>query len=226
MDSMEEQKDSKELGQVVENPTVNEFLDEKAKGTDDVNQFVDLLTTRNALAQQGTINMLVEEKGEELRNRAESKRIQAETEKIDEEVKKEIAEKEKQIAEYDKQITAKRKEVEELKAQADEEDAYFQRNKEILKYFNVRSKKSLKAMQVLMVPSMVIFFVVQILIFPITFCGLIIESLINIVGGVCGSIKSNAIKIIVAILVIAILVGAFVCAYYFGGDFIIESCNG
>jgi hypothetical protein len=191
-----------------------------------VKEVIDLLATRNALSQKETVQKIVNEKDEELRNDAESKRIQAETERVNEEVKKVLAEKEKQIAEYDKLITAKRKEIEELKAKADEEEAYFQRNKEILKYFNVRSKKSLKTMQTLMIPSIIVFILVQIITFPLTLCGLIMESIINIVGGVCGSIKNNAIRIIVAILVVAILVGAFFCAYYFGGDLIVKSCNG
>lgn len=207
------------------NTEITSLLDEKAKSSDNVKEVIDLLATRNALSQKETVQKIVNEKDEELRNDAESKRIQAETERVNEEVKKVVAEKEKQIAEYDKLITAKRKEIEELKAKADEEEAYFERNKEILKYLNVRSKKSLKTMQVLMIPSTIVFFVVQILLFPITFCGLIIESIVNILGGVCGSIKNNAFRIIIAILVLTILVGAFVCVYYFGGDLIAKSFN-
>ena len=202
------------------NTEITSLLDEKAKSSDNVKEVIDLLATRTALEQQDTVDKIVDEKSEELRNDAESKRVKAETERVNEEVKKVLAEKEKQIAEYDKLITAKRKEIEELKAKADEEEAYFERNKEILKYLNVRSKKSLKTMQVLMIPSTIVFFIVQILLFPITFCGLIIESIVNILGGVCGSIKNNAFRIIIAILVLTILVGAFVCVYYFGGDLI------
>lgn len=202
------------------------LIDEKAKTSDNVKDVIDLLATKTALGQQGTVEKIVDEKSEELRNDAESKRVKAETERVNEEVKKVLAEKEKQIAEYDKQITAKQKEIEELKARADEEDAYFERNKEILKYLNVRSKKSLKTMQFLMIPSTFVFFIVQVLLFPITFCGLIIESIVNILGGVCGSIKNNAFRIIIAILVLSLLVGAFVLVYYFGGDFIAKSCNG
>lgn len=207
------------------NTEITSLLDEKAKSSDNVKEVIDLLATRTALEQQDTVDKIVDEKSEELRNDAESKRVKAETERVNEEVKKVLAEKEKQIAEYDKLITAKRKEIEELKAKADEEEAYFERNKEILKYLNVRSKKSLKTMQVLMIPSTIVFFIVQILLFPITFCGLIIESIVNILGGVCGSIKNNAFRIIIAILVLTILVGAFVCVYYFGGDLIAKSFN-
>ena len=207
------------------NTEITSLLDEKAKSSDNVKEVIDLLATRTALEQQDTVDKIVDEKSEELRNDAESKRVKAETERVNEEVKKVVAEKEKQIAEYDKLITAKRKEIEELKAKADEEEAYFERNKEILKYLNVRSKKSLKTMQVLMIPSTIVFFIVQILLFPITFCGLIIESIVNILGGVCGSIKNNAFRIIIAILVLTILVGAFVCVYYFGGDLIAKSFN-
>ena len=42
-----------------------------------------MLTTREALKKEGTIEKLVAEKDEELRNDAEAKRIQAETEKIE-----------------------------------------------------------------------------------------------------------------------------------------------
>ena len=98
--------------------------------------------------------------------------------------------------------------------------AFFDCNKDILKYIGVREKKSLKAMQCLMVPSVIIFIIVQILLFPLNFCGLIFETIINIIGSVCGAIKNNALKIILAIIIAVVIVGAFVCVYYFGGKFL------
>ena len=71
-----------------------------------------------------------------------------------------------------------------------------------------------------MVPSLIVFIIVQILLFPLTFCGLIFETIINIIGSVCGAIKNNALKIILAIIIAVVIVGAFVCVYYFGGKFL------
>jgi hypothetical protein len=48
----------------------------------------------------------------------------------------------------------------------------------------------------------------------------VLETIVNILGGICGAIKNNALKIILSILVVALVVGGGFCAYYFGGKLI------
>ena len=199
-----------------QNSGVFSLIDTQSKSTNDVKTAIDLLATQTALAQEENVDKIVKEKSEELRNDAEKKRIEAETAKITEEVNKIKAQAEKELAELDKQIQAKRKEIEELKAESDKEDAYFTRNKEILKYVNIRSKKTLAVMKTLMIPATIIFLIVQILLFPITFTGLVLENIVNIVGGICGAIKNNVWRILMAILVVSIICAVVFAVYYFG----------
>lgn len=199
---------------------VNTLLDEKIKNTTDEKTAINFLATKTALAQQGTVDKIVSEKTEELKNDAEAKRVKAETDRINEEVQKVKAEKEKQIAELDKTITAKQKEVEELKAESDKAQAFFDANKEILKYIGVRSKKTMGVMKALMFPASIIFAIVQILLFPLTFIGVTLEAIVNVVGSICGAVKNNALKITIAVLVVTLIVGVLVCAYIFGGKLI------
>ena len=116
---------------------VSKIITDKVNGTDNVKTAIDLLTTKTALQQEGVVEKLVDEKEQELVKDAETKKINAETEKI----KKE---KEREIAEFDKIIYAKQKEIEQLKVEADKAQAFFDSNKDILKYIGVREKKSLK----------------------------------------------------------------------------------
>lgn len=201
---------------------VDSLIHKKAKESTNVKDVIDLYATETALHQEQTLDKVVTEKEEELRLNAEAKRIQAETEKAEKEVQKILQEKEKQLAELDKVISAKQKEIEELKVESDKASTFFESNKDILKYIGVREKKSQRTMQALMFPATIVFIIVQILLFPLTFCGLLLETVVNIVGGVCGSIKNNALKIMLSIIVIALVVGVGFCAYYFGGKLIIE----
>lgn len=197
------------------------LIDEQVKGTDNLKTAIDLLATREALAQKDNMEKVVHEKGEEIRTDAEKKRIEAETAKIIEEVNKIKAQAEKELVELDKQIQAKRKEVEDLKAESDKEDAFFERNKEILKYVNIRSKKTLAVMKTLMFPAVIIFLIVQTLLFPITFTGLVLENIVNIVGGICGAIKNNIWRILLSVLVVLIIGCACFGVYYVAINFII-----
>ena len=202
------------------NGGVYALIDQQANQTTDVKVAVDLLATKEALSEEENVEKIVREKSEELKNDAEAKRIEAETSKINEQVKKIKALAEQELVEIEKQIQAKKKEVEELQAESDKEDAYFTRNREILKYVNIRSKKTLKVMKTLMFPAIIIFLFVQALVFPITLAGLILENIVNIVGGICGAIKNNVWRILLAILVVLIIGGVCFAVYYFGIKFI------
>lgn len=206
-----------ELIRLNSDETVNSLLAEKAQQAQDVKSAIDILATQTALKQAETVEKVVTEKQEELRNDAEAKRIEAETAKILKQVEKVKQEQEKQLAELDKVISAKQKEVEQLKADSDKAQAFFESNKDIMRYIGIRESKSLHTMQVLMVPATVIFVIVQALLFPLTLIGILLETIVNILGGVCGAVTNNALKIIISIIIIAVLLGGGFCAYFFGG---------
>lgn len=201
----------------VKQSNVNSLLEKKVEQTQDVKTAIDLLATKTALEQSENLEKVVVEKGEELKNDAEAKRVEAETKRINEEAKKVVAEKQKQVELYDKEIAKKRKEVEQLKAESDKAQAFFDSNAEILKYIGVKNKKSLRVMQGLMVPATIIFIAVQLLMFPLTLCGVVLETLVNIVGGICGAIKNNALKLVISIGVVLLITAVVGLAYYYAG---------
>jgi hypothetical protein len=220
MEDLEKKIEEQASEKVEKVPSVMTLLDKKVEQTTDVKTAIDILATKTALEQEETLEKVVVEKEEELRNDAEAKRIQAEKERIEKETEKIKQEKEKELAELDKEISKKKAEVEQLKVDGDKAQAFFESNKDILKYIGVREKKSMKTMQGLMYPASIVFVIVQILIFPLTLCGLLLETIVNIVGGVCGTIKNNAIKIILSILVILLIVAVGFFAYYYGGKYL------
>lgn len=224
MDNLEKkiQEEANSLIESKDTKKIHDLIDEKVNETSDVKSAIDLFATKTALQQEETISKVVEEKQEELRNDAEAKRVQAETERVSKQAEKAKQEKERELAELDRIIATKKAEVDRLKAESDIEQAFFNSNKDILKYIGVREKKSLKTMKSLMFPASIIFVIVQILLFPLTFCGLLLETIVGIVGGVCGAIKSNALRIVLTILVIAVISCVGFCAYYFAGKYLLE----
>lgn len=199
---------------------VNDLLDKNIKQADNIKNAIDFFATKTALEQETTINKVVTEKQEELENDARAKKIKAETDRINEEVKKVIAEKQKEIEEYDKQITAKKKEVEQLKADSDKAQAFFDANSEILKYIGIKNKKSIGVMKSLMPVACIVFIIVQVLLFPLTFSGITIECLVNIIGGICGAIKNNALKIVISVTVVLLIIAVVILIYFYGGKLI------
>lgn len=205
---------------------VDTLLEKKAREASDVKTAIDLLATKTALKQEETLNKVVEEKQEELRNDAEAKRVQAETERISKEVEKVRQEKEKELVELDRTISLKRAEVDHLKAESDIAQAYFNSNKDILKCIGIREKKSLGVMKALMIPASFIFIIAQILFSPISFCGILLEIFVDVIGSVCGAIKNNAIKIISAVLIALVIIAVGVGVYYVIGEYIFNSNGG
>lgn len=218
---MEENKEKEENALVDKNNGINDLLDKQVSQTSDVKTAIDILATKTALEQEETLEKVVNEKQEELRNDAEAKRIQAETEKTSKEVEKIKQEKEKELAELDKEISAKQKEVEKLKADSDKAQTFFESNEDILSCIGIRSKKTLGVMYALMVPATIIFILIRFIALPLTIGGKLIEIIIEIIGGICKAITNSALKIIISIIVILLLVGGGICAYYFGGKLIL-----
>lgn len=199
---------------------VSAIINQKAKETTSVKDTIDLLATDTALKQDGTVEKIVAEKTEELKNDAEAKRIQAETEKIRQEVDKVKQEGEREIAELEKEKNRLQAEIEQLAKETDKAKAYFEANKNILKCVGIHSPNTLKVMKGWMVPATFIFAILQILKLPITICGALLEGIIEVVGGVCGRLKNQALKIIVAIAVVLLIGGAIAVSIWGGSAFI------
>lgn len=186
----------------------------------DMSSTLDLSITKATLQQEGTISKLIGAKEEQLIAEAEARRIQAETERINKEVEKAEQEKRKQLAELDKAVAEKKKEVEQLKAEGDKAQAFFESNKEILEYVGCKSKKTLRVMFLLMIPATFVFMLVRFLALPFTISGKLLEGIIDTVTGICNKITNNALKIIIAVVVIGVIVACGFFAYFYGAKLI------
>ena len=178
MNEIEQQIEEKALNLVnsSKDNKVNEVIATEIQKSENVKDIIDLFATQTALNQQETLEKVVTEKEEELRNDAEAKRVVAETNRISKETERVKQEKEKELAELDKTISAKQKEVEQLKAESDKAQAFFDSNKDILSYIGLSSKKTLKIMYFLMIPAIIIFSIVQIIALPLTIGGKLLET--------------------------------------------------
>jgi O6-methylguanine-DNA--protein-cysteine methyltransferase len=187
---------------------VDSVIEAQKKAPMTVKEAIDLETTKTALEKgENIVANLVDKKGEELLNDAEAKKVQAETARINKETDKVKAEAQREIADLNRTRDNLQAEVETMKKQADKESAYFDANADILKCVGIRTKKTMKVMQFWLAFASVIYGVTQVIKLPITIVGSLIEGVVDIIGGICGSIKNNAIKIIVGVVVTAILVG-------------------
>jgi hypothetical protein len=204
-----------------QNSGVEKLLNEKLAQTDNVENAIDVASTLEALKREGTVDKLVDEKEEELRNKAEAKRLQAETEKIEKEVSKIRQEKEKELAELDKEIEKRKAEVSQLKTESDKSEVFFKSNKEILSCAGITSAKSLNVMYWFMPFAIIVFIVIRIIVLPLTIGGKIAEVIIEIVSGICETITNHALKIIISITVVAVLIACGICAYFYGGKLIL-----
>lgn len=213
---------SEESKDLVVSEGVEKIIETKVNETTNVETALDLMFTRGALKDQDTIETALEEKKEEIKNNAEARKIQAEVNKISQEAEKIKKEKEKELAELDRIISLKRKEVEQLNADSDKAQAFFESNEDILSYVGIRSKKSLKIMYGFMIPAIIIYMIVQIIALPITIVGKLAEIVIGIIAGICKAISNNALKIVIAIIVMLLIVAGAFAVYYFGGKLIIK----
>lgn len=217
-------QENKVLVKPIQTDMISSVIEENAKKTNDVKTTIDLVATKTALSQEETVDKIVAEKTEELKNDAEAKRVQAETEKIRQEVDKVRQEGEKVIAELEKEKKTLEAEIGQMQKEADKANAYYNANKDILKCVGIHSPKTLGVMKGWMYPATIIFAILQIIKLPITICGALFEGIIDIVGGVCGSVKNNALKIIVSIVVILLITAAIV-GTIFGGRALVQLFN-
>lgn len=206
--------------EVASKDMVSSVIEQNARATNDVKATIDLLSTKKALEQEGTVETLIQEKTKELQNDAEAKRVQAETAKIQQEVAKVRQESEKEIAELAKTKNRLQAEVEQMAKEADKAEAYFEANKDILKCAGITSKKTLPVMKAWLWVASLVFIIIQVIKLPITIVGSLIEGIINIVGDVCGAVKNNAVKVIVSTVVILVLVAAFIFVFWGGREIV------
>ena len=191
-----------------ENKTITEnVINAQKQSAMTIKEAIDLDATKVALEQKPTVQMIVDTKGQELFQDAQSKLAEAETKRI-------LQEKQKELAYYNKENEALRKQTEQLKAESDKAEQFFENHKSILKCVGVREKLGLKAMQWWMVPASIIYGIFQVLLLPITICGFAVEQIINILGAICEKISQKGVKIVLSILVILFIIAVAVGSYW------------
>lgn len=203
------------------NDTVNSIIIKNAKESNNVKDVIDLAATSKALQDDKIVGKIVDEKQKELLTDAEKKKIEAETDKIRKEAEKVKQETEKEIAELEKTKNRLEGEIANLNAESDKAQAFFDSNKSILKCIGIREKLSLNTMQVLIIPSGIVFTIFQIILLPFSLIGYAIESLMNIVDIVCGKIAKGGLKIALSILVAILIVVLLIGCYYIFTNYVI-----
>lgn len=226
-----EEKDKNELAEKVnsfnapmesEKSITDSVIDAQRNSAMSVKEAIDLEATRTALQQEENVQMIVQTKGQELLNDAQAKRVQAETERIKRETDKIKQEREKELADLQKTIDNLSKQAEQIKAENDKATQFFESNKSILKCVGIREKLGLREMQFWLYPASIVYAIFQIILLPITICGFIVEQIMNIVGAVCGKIKANAVRILIAVLTVILIVGIVGGCYWLIAHYVIK----
>lgn len=197
-----------------ENEMMSEAVSQAGRQAMTLKDVVDVGVTGKALQKEGVLDELTAKKEQELKEDALAKVIASESERIKRETNKLTEEGKKQLAELENQINQAKAEKEKLEKEADKCNAYFNSHKSVLKYAGCKEAMSLQYMQTMAVIGFVIMCIVKILFSPLILVGLFIELLMDIIGGVTGSIKANAWKIVVTILLFLFIVGVVIGAYY------------
>ena len=210
----EEESEGKALMPKNVSDTVDSSIIEHARRSGDVKEVIDLAATSAALKNKDTVVKLTEEKTRELINDAEKKKLASEAQKIQQDAARVKEAQNKEIAELDKVKTRLEGEVENLKAEDSKAQAFFEANKSILKTIGIREKLSLKAMQALMFPASIIFTIFQILLLPFHLVGFATESLLNIIGSICGRVVNHAWKIALTVIISILIVGMIFGCYW------------
>lgn len=197
-----------------ENEMMSEAVSQAGRQAMTLKDVVDVGVTGKALQKEGVLDELTAKKEQELKEDALAKVIASESERIKRETNKLTEEGKKQLAELENQINQAKAEKEKLEKEADKCNAYFNSHKSVLKYAGCKEAMSLQYMQTMAVIGFVIMCIVKIIFAPLILVGLFIELLMDIIGGVTGSIKANAWKIVVTILLFLFIVGVVIGAYY------------
>lgn len=197
-----------------ENEMMNNAVVEAGKQAMSLKDVIDVGVTGKALQKEGVLQELTDKKEQELKEDALAKVIASEAARIQRETDKLTEEGKKQLAELQNQINQAKAEKEKLEKEADKCRAYFDSHKSVLKYAGCKEAMSLKYMQTMSVIGFIIMCIVKVLFSPLILAGLFIELLMDIIGGVTGSIKQNAWKIVVTILLFLFIGGVVVGAYY------------
>lgn len=197
-----------------EDQMMNQAVSEAGRQAMTLKDVVDVGVTGKALQKEGVLEELTAKKEQELKEDALAKVIASEAARIQRETDKLTEEGKKQLAELQNQINQAKAEKEKLEKEADKCTAYFNSHKSVLKYAGCKEAMSIKYMQTMAVIGFVIMCVVKILFSPLILAGLFLELLMDIIGGVTGSIKANAWKVVVSILLALFIAGVVVGGYY------------
>lgn len=177
-------------------------------------EVIDVGVTGKALQKEGVIDELTDRKEQELKEDALAKVIASEAVRIRQETDKVLEEGKKQLATLENEINSVKAAKEKLEKEADKNQAYFNSHRAVLKYAGCKEAMSITYMQVMAVIGFVIMCIIKVLLSPLIVVGMLIEVLMDIVGGVTGKMKENAGKIIASIFLVIFIIAVMAAAYY------------
>lgn len=196
-----------------ETQLINQAVRAAGRQATTLKEVVDVGVTGIALQNKHVIVDLKEKKERELKEDALAKVIASETARIEQETNRVLEEGRRQLADLNNQINEVRAVKDKLEQEADQNKAYFECHKSILKYAGCVQVMSVTYMKKMSVIGFLIMCLVKIVFSPLILTGLFIETLVDIIGGVTGTITHNAWKIIaslgLAILIVGIVIGAY-----------------
>lgn len=156
---------------------------------------IDVGVTGTALRSDGVIETLTDKKKQELNEDANARLIGAMTERIS---------KEKELVEIEKQ---------KIETETEKAKAYFEAHKKVLWYAWCKEPMTIPYMKTFAVLGTFLMWVIKIITAPIWLSGQIIGAVVEVVGDIGEKITSNAIKIVVSVLVVLILIAVCVGSY-------------
>ena len=198
-----------------ENQLMNQAVRAAGRQATTLKEVVDVGVTGITLQREGVITDLTNKKEKELKEDALAKVIASEKLRIEQETARTLEEGRKQLASLQNQINEVKAVKEKLDQEANQNLAYFNGHKSILKYAGCVEVMSMKYMKTMAAIGFIIMCFVKIIFSPLILTGLFIETLVDIIGGVTKSVVNNAARIILT-LVLLIVILAVVVGSYFG----------
>jgi Fe2+ transport system protein B len=128
---------------------------------------------------------------------AERELAQAEAEKVK-------AETEKLKAEFEQRKHSLEDEIQNLERRARKDEAFFQANKNILRYINIKERAGMRTMLVLYPVGLIIFLIISLITLPLTIASELIKSLLQIVTDVVDKLCKDTAKLSFRLIVAGI----------------------
>ena len=191
----EQKNDLAIIEQKTETTIVQNALSKAGTQATTLKEAIDIGVTGKALQKDGVVETLTDKKEKELNEDANARLIAAMTERIA---------KEKELLEIEK---------EKIKTETEKAKAYFEAHKKVLWYAWCKDPMTIPYMKTFSVLGTFIMWLIKIITAPIWISGQIIGAVVEVAGDIGEKITSNAVKIVVSVLVVLILIAVGIGCY-------------